>query len=114
MLQHGYLRWQTDVVARLLLEREPQLQAPEELPHGSFVGGRMPPKQKTRVSGGLSRALYCSHIAVPPPFVPIRGGSPMWVTLGIRSGARSDPPTCRSRLIQQPLDSLSVTFFLSF
>jgi hypothetical protein len=46
-------------------------------------GGRMPPapKQKTWVSGGLSRALYCRHIAVLPPLSPIWGGTPMWVTL---------------------------------
>ena len=85
---------QTGLAARLPVKREPQYRPPEELPHGSFV--RSPglqllsgnyqkdtrgPQQKTRVSGGLSRALYCRHIAVLPPLSPIWGGTPMWVTL---------------------------------
>jgi hypothetical protein len=103
---------QTGVVARLLLERESQYRPPEELPHGSFVGGILPCRagfvlplaaltkrlqgiqQKTRVSGGcLGRSIADTSLC-PPPSLSIeidRGGSSCGSLYRIRSGERSDP-----------------------
>ena len=124
VLQHGYLRWQTGLAARLPVKRAPCTGLRKNIPNGSFVrspGLQLLSETTKKTPGdptkdvGLRRpvqgALLQTHRCAAS-LIPYMGGDSC---VGHSTGSDLEQDlthaTCRSRLIHHTLDPSSVTFF---